>query len=1006
MKIAMQKTILFFIILILPVMLMSFGKNKIQKEKMIWSKMETMHFDIYYKKGEDEFGKIAAFMAEESYYFLKENFKRPMQKRIPIIFYHSHQNFETTNIIFPLLSEGVGGFTESVRNRVVVPFDGSYLKLEEVLLHELTHAFVNSIKSSSIGSKMLNLPSNSLPFWFSEGLPEYLSVNGKDNYNNMFIKDLILNGKIYPLETINGYLAYREGESFLVYISETYGEEVVMNFFYTYRISQNIDATCKKVFDMKFEEIQIRWKNYLKKKYFYLMQEYDIPYEKYEQKTFNKKNNSNMNMNPRFSPDGDSYIFYSNQDIRNGIWKASTNDLYKPKKLIDSEASGKFQEFHFQRNNVSWFPDGTKFAFVAKTPKGDNIYIMSAENGKLLQNYPFPDFDAIFEIDVSNDGTKIVLSAQKKMQNDLYIFNLSDKKLLKITDDRYDDSQPRWSNDDSKIVFTSERISSKTKKTPHIFTGLVKNIFYYDLLTKEFYSVTNESYSNSSPMWNSTDNMIVFISERDSIANFETIDIVSGKRAIITKTICGTFYGDLNFDDSSLIFSVYLDNAWNIYSYSQPLKNLNFTSYRKPEKFVFKDDFFTKFKINNFKKFGKRNRKFQKVFPDFDKKKGTVIDFNQAIKRDSLARKHNMIIDEKPVKADNPPKISQYKPTFQIDRLWGGMAYSSSSGTIGQIQFSLSDLMGDHAVGVRIGFAGDLKDSDFIFNYMYIPYRIDYGFGLYNVNDDAIYKVYSTNLSDYWYEKIINTDFGLYSLISYPFNKFWRADFENIFYKKNTKYYLWNFVNDEWDENPYLEDSSDLIYSPQLRFTHDNVLFGSTGPVDGWRGFYLINKSSAKRNDYLTQYADIRFYNLFAKRFSFASRCVIGFSEGKNPQYFGLDGYYGVRGVEDETSGTRKLFASLELRYPFIDYLKFGFPLPLNFSNIRGSTFIDAGTVWDNNSNLKLYSNGKFEDLKVGFGFGPRMNVGYFILKFDIAWKTDLKVFSHPNFYFSLTEDF
>jgi outer membrane lipoprotein-sorting protein len=37
----------------------SFGQNKVQATKEEWSKIETMHFDVYFPKGEDEFGKTA-----------------------------------------------------------------------------------------------------------------------------------------------------------------------------------------------------------------------------------------------------------------------------------------------------------------------------------------------------------------------------------------------------------------------------------------------------------------------------------------------------------------------------------------------------------------------------------------------------------------------------------------------------------------------------------------------------------------------------------------------------------------------------------------------------------------------------------------------------------------------------------------------------------------------------------------------------------------------------------
>jgi len=157
----------------------SFGQNKVNAKPQDFAVLQTMHFDIYFPKGEDRFGKTAALMAEEIYYYIKAEFKIPLTSRIPIIFYATKSEFQSTNIIYPLLSEGVGGFTESLRNRVVVPFEGSYPALEELLAHELTHAYLNAMDSRLINA-FNSLRPTSFPFWFSEGLPEFLSIGGED----------------------------------------------------------------------------------------------------------------------------------------------------------------------------------------------------------------------------------------------------------------------------------------------------------------------------------------------------------------------------------------------------------------------------------------------------------------------------------------------------------------------------------------------------------------------------------------------------------------------------------------------------------------------------------------------------------------------------------------------------------------------------------------------------------------------------------------------------------
>ena len=329
----MKKILLVILILVFPILSLFgyyFGNNKIQYKDLKWSRIETLHFDIYFRMEEEEFGKIAALIAEEAYFYLKDDFQKPVMRRIPLIFYHSHQDFETTNIIYPLLNEGVGGFTESQKNRVVVPFDGSFLKLEEVLIHELTHAYINELNRNVTRI----FEGGSFPFWMQEGLPEFMAVGGKDNFNNMFIVDLIMNDSVHNLDQVWGYYAYREGESFLAYIADVYGRKKVLDLFYSTRIASNPDAVYKKIFDLKFNDMQDRWRNYLKRKYFPFISDHNIPYEVYERKTDHKKDNSGLNFAPRLSPVDDVFLYFSDKDMRNNIWEGSLLDIFKNKKFI------------------------------------------------------------------------------------------------------------------------------------------------------------------------------------------------------------------------------------------------------------------------------------------------------------------------------------------------------------------------------------------------------------------------------------------------------------------------------------------------------------------------------------------------------------------------------------------------------------------------------------------------------------------------------------------------
>ena len=112
-----KKSLLLLLILVAAFSLRAytFGQNKVNVVDSRWSMIRSMHFDLYFPAGNDDFGRLVSLMSEEIYYRLKEDLRFPIRSRIPLIVYETQKEFLNTNIVFPLLTEGIGGFTESLR---------------------------------------------------------------------------------------------------------------------------------------------------------------------------------------------------------------------------------------------------------------------------------------------------------------------------------------------------------------------------------------------------------------------------------------------------------------------------------------------------------------------------------------------------------------------------------------------------------------------------------------------------------------------------------------------------------------------------------------------------------------------------------------------------------------------------------------------------------------------------------------------------------------------------
>ena len=149
----------------------TFGKNKIQYEDFDWEVLSSDHVDLYYYPDERELALIALDYAEESFDALSQKFSYVPKDRIPMVVFASHQHFEQTNIVPFFLPEGVAGFTEFLKGRVALPFNGSYADFRHVIRHELVHVF-----QARKGAHLKRLHPGGYewnsPLWFTEGLAD------------------------------------------------------------------------------------------------------------------------------------------------------------------------------------------------------------------------------------------------------------------------------------------------------------------------------------------------------------------------------------------------------------------------------------------------------------------------------------------------------------------------------------------------------------------------------------------------------------------------------------------------------------------------------------------------------------------------------------------------------------------------------------------------------------------------------------------------------------------
>src|SRR5690606_36450533 len=373
-----QTTVLFIAIITLlglssaEAQFVDFGRNKVQYSDFKWNTLETDHFVIYYYEGAQELAEHGAFFAEEAYADHQQNFKHSLTHKVPLIFYSSPIHFKQTNTTPGFIPDGVGGFFEFIKGRVVIPFEGSLGQFKHVIRHEMVHVFM---MSKLISEQKLHgqVGDKDIPLWFTEGLAEYWSTDW-DTQSEMSLKDAVLNDYIVGLENwdrlYESYLMYKMGQMVLEYIAMKYGPEKILQLLENFYLYGNFSEVMKLTIGKDYEEFDKEFLPYLRDMYFpdsnITENPSDVSLDVYSDGFAHKPVYIEIGGKKKMYYIGNEYGYTSvfGMDLKNK----------NPYVLVEGETSDEFEQFHFFRTGMDADKKG-RLAFITQKGEKDAIHI-------------------------------------------------------------------------------------------------------------------------------------------------------------------------------------------------------------------------------------------------------------------------------------------------------------------------------------------------------------------------------------------------------------------------------------------------------------------------------------------------------------------------------------------------------------------------------------------------------------------------------------------------------
>ena len=244
-----------------------FGQNKIQYRHFDWRVLRGEHVDLYYYPEEEELGRVALAYAEESYDSLERRLNHAVLRRVPLIVYASHTDFEQTNVLPFIPPEGLLGVTEFLKRRVALPFRGSYSEFRHTIRHELVHVFQLSLTAQTF-SRYPRFRQPGLPLWWTEGMAEYFSA-GEDSRDEMFLRDMTVAGRLPSLPDLAyayGGLVYPVGGIIHRFLAERYGEWRIIELYSDIWKYGTFEAALHGVYGRTIGQLSEEWEYWMRQR--------------------------------------------------------------------------------------------------------------------------------------------------------------------------------------------------------------------------------------------------------------------------------------------------------------------------------------------------------------------------------------------------------------------------------------------------------------------------------------------------------------------------------------------------------------------------------------------------------------------------------------------------------------------------------------------------------------------------------------------------------------------
>ncbi len=569
------KSTLIFIVLFVINLYTLYAQEKMDPD-FKWQTITTPHFNIHFHQGLKPAALRMVKIAEEVYYKLVKEIKWEPKWRVDVVLVDNMDMANGFATPFPFNKVQIYISRPEV-DQVLNNFD-DWLRL--VFTHEYTHILnMDSVSGipwffrTIFGRNPFFFPNMFSPIWMLEGNALYHeSADGIHGRNNSVYADMIMRMEVYsnrfksidkacvsPRQWPRGSVPYIYGGKFVEFLENSYGRGKMADVFLEtsgniipwsdniYPIPYFYNKDAKDVYDKSFPALWDEFEKYQKLKY-------NAQIKRIKQEglsEFNvisdKESNSVMS---RFSNDG-KHIYYIRHSPYIGSYLMDYN--------LETGENNKLTRVNYPESII--------------VGENNKIFISDIEYyaSYLLYNETFiyqdGDYDQTSyarrskDIDVFKNGDRLYIRNEKNHYS-LIKADPMNKMILPIIDKAgIQLAHCKISPDNKKIVFVIKDLNGNT------------DLVLYNLTKKRFLRLTNDKFHNNAPVWHPDGKRIVFSSDRNGVYNLYEYNLQKNQVIRLTNLVGGAFRPDISPDGKKISFTAYQSkgNTISYLAYSKKL---------------------------------------------------------------------------------------------------------------------------------------------------------------------------------------------------------------------------------------------------------------------------------------------------------------------------------------------------------------------------------------------------------------------------------------------------